>query len=65
MGMEGGWSLVRMLFLLVLAMVLILALTTVVTGKTETLGCSWADQLTSAFKPLYSIFGETPPEGVC
>lgn len=65
MGMEGGWSLIRMLVLLLVAMVLILFLTTVATGKTEALGCSWADQLVSAFKPLYSIFGDTPPEGVC
>lgn len=65
MGLEGGTSLVRTIILVLISAILIITLAQIVTGKTEALGCSWADQLVSVFEPMYKIFGASSPAKVC
>lgn len=64
MGIEGGTSMVRKIFIALVTIILVLWLARMATGKTEALGCGWWDSLSQIVSSI-PVLGKGTPTTAC
>lgn len=65
MTMEGGLNTVQQIVLVVVAAIILIGMAIYFSGKIESTGCTWTDQISSVFNIFAKIAGEQASSSVC